>query len=150
MVFLYEPLTKRQSAVWKKPEHSSLRKVHLQKSKIETMLITSFDYKGMIHKEFVPEGFRVNRQYYLGVMQRLLARICRVRSQYKAQGSWSLLHDNAPAHKCITVRNFLASKSIQVFDHPAYTPDLSLCDYFLYPKFKMQLKLLRVDTISEI
>ena len=78
------------------------------------MLITFFDSEGMIHKEFVPEGSTVNGQYYLGMMQRLLARIRRVRPQSNAQGSWSLLHDNAPAHKCIAVRNFLASKSVQV------------------------------------
>ena len=68
------------------------------------MLITFFDSQGMIYKEFVLKGSTVNGQYYLGVMQRLLARIRRVRRQYKAQGSWSLLHDNAPAHKC-TERN---------------------------------------------
>ena len=78
---------KRQSAVWKSRDDSPPRKVRLQKSKVKTMLITFFDSKGMIHKEFVPEGSTVNGQYYLGVMQCLLARIRRVRSQYKAQGS---------------------------------------------------------------
>ena len=102
------------------------------------MHITFFDSEGMIHKEFVPEGSTVNGQYYLGVVQLLLARIRRVRPKYKVQGSWSLLYDNALAHKCITVRNFLASKSVQVVDHPAYSPDLSLGNYFLFPKLKMQ------------
>ena len=148
--FQYELLTKRQSAVWKSPEDSPPRKVRLQKLKVKTMLITFFDSEGMIHKEFVPEGSTVNEQSYLGMMQRLLTRIRRIRLQYKAQGSWLLLHGNAPAHKCIAVPNFLASKSVKVLDHPAYSLDLSPCDYFLFPKLKMQLKGLRFDTISEI
>ena len=104
----------------------------------------------MIDKKFVPEGSTVNGQYYLGVMQRLLGRIRRVRLQYKAQGSWSLFRDNSLAHKCFAVRNFLASKSVQVLDHPAYSSDVSQCEYFLIPKLKIQLKGLRFDTISEI
>ena len=74
----YEPLTKRQSVVGKSPEDSPPRKVCLQKSKVKTMLITFFDSEGIIHTELVSEGYTVNGQYYLGVMQRLLARIRRV------------------------------------------------------------------------
>ena len=85
--FQYEPLTKWQSAVWKYPEDSPPRKVRLQKSKVKTMLFTFFDSKGMIDKEFIPEVSTVNGQYYLGAMQCLLARIRRVRPQYKVQGS---------------------------------------------------------------
>ena len=136
--------------LFEKAQNSLPRKVRLQNSKVKTMPITFFDSGRMIHKAFVPKGSTVNGQYYLGVMQHLLARIRRVRPQYKARGSCSLLHDNAPAHKCIFVRNFLASKSVQVLDHPAYSPDLSPCDYFLFAKLKMQLNGLRFDTISEI
>ena len=62
--FQYEPLTKRQSAVWKSPEDSPPRKVRQQKSKVKTMLITFFDSEGMIHKEFVPKRSAVNGQYF--------------------------------------------------------------------------------------
>ena len=42
-------------------------------AKIE--IITFSDSEGVIHKEFALEGSTVNKQYCLGVMQRLLARI---------------------------------------------------------------------------
>ena len=61
--FQYEPLTKRQSEVWKSPEDSPPRKVRLQKSKVKTMLITFFDSEGMIYKEFIHEGSTMNGQY---------------------------------------------------------------------------------------
>jgi len=39
------------------------------------MLVIFFDWQGVIHKEFVPEGETINAAYYKGVMERLLNRI---------------------------------------------------------------------------
>jgi hypothetical protein len=36
------------------------------------------------------------------------------------------------------------------FYHPAYSPDLSLPDYFLFPKLKMKLKELHFVDVAEI
>ena len=104
------------------------------------MLITFFYSNGLIHRKFIPTGQTVHGDFYFAVMKRLVARIARIRPQYREQGSWWLLHDNAPAHNCIKVRNFLASKSVQVIDHPPYSPYLAPCDYFLFPKLELQLK----------
>ena len=56
---------------------------------------------------------------------------------------WSgvhLLHDNASSHKCEVVRSFLASENVKVLNHPSYSPDLSLCDFFfLFPRLKKML-----------
>jgi hypothetical protein len=43
------------------------------------MLIILFDFQGVLHKEFVPEGKTVDAQFYKGVMNRLLKRIQLVR-----------------------------------------------------------------------
>lgn len=110
------------------------------------MLITCFDSEGLIHKKFVFEGFTVNQQCYLRVMQRWLARIRRVRLHYKVQSSWWLLHVNAPSHKCIAVRNFLTTKSVRVLEKPTYSPDMWPYDWFV-PQTE---KGLWYDTISVI
>jgi len=34
-----------------------------------------FDAEGVIHREFVPEGQKVNAEFYVGVLNRLLKRI---------------------------------------------------------------------------
>ena len=55
---------------------------------------------------------------------------------------WSgvhLLHDNTPSHKCEVVKSFLASEKVKVFNHPSYSPDLSPCDFFLFPRLKKML-----------
>ena len=48
-------------------------------------------------------------------------------------------HDNASSHKCEVVKSFLASEKVKVLNHPPYSPDLSPCDFFLFPRHKKML-----------
>jgi len=102
--FQYDPETKRQSAEWKSKNSPQTKKTRKVPSKIKTMLITFFDSKGIIHKEFVPPGQTVTGDYYLEVLKRLMAKIRRIRPEYQDSESWSLLHDNAPSHNSLIVR----------------------------------------------
>ena len=55
---------------------------------------------------------------------------------------WSgvhLLHDSAFFHKCEVVKSFLASEKVKVLNRPPYLPDLSPCDFFLFPRLKKML-----------
>lgn len=148
--FQYEPLTKRQSAEWVGAEDQRPKKLRLQKSRVKTLLTVFFDSKGIIHKEFTPQGQTITGQYYLGVLDRLLKRITRVRPEYREQGSWRLLHDNAPAHKCRIVKEFLAKRGVVVLEHPPYSPDLAPADFWLFPKLKLAMKGEHYESIEEI
>jgi hypothetical protein len=92
----------------------------------------------------------VNGQFYLGIMERLLKWICRVRPEFHNSKEWSLLHDNAPAHTVGVVVRFLARKQVTVLHHPSYLPDLAPANFFLFPKLKSQLKAKRFQDISII
>ena len=45
-----------------------------------------------------------------------------------------LLHDNGPAHKSLTVAQFLKSEKVNVLSHPPFSQDLALCDFSLFQK----------------
>ena len=62
------------------------------------------------HKEFLPEGKRVNAEFYKGVMDRLLKRIQRVHPAAFCSRDFFLLHDNAPVHKPASICQFLTEK----------------------------------------
>ena len=51
-----------------------------------------------------------------------------------------LHHDNTPCHTAVSINEFLAEKSIPVVPQPPYLPDLSRCDFFLFPLLKNHLK----------
>ena len=50
------------------------------------------------------------------------------------------MHDNAPAHRALATQKKLAYLDFQCLDHPAYSPDLALSDYRLFPGLKKQLE----------
>ena len=50
-----------------------------------------------------------------------------------------LLHDNASSHKCEVVKSFLAFEKVKVLNHLPYSPDLSPCVFFLFPRLKKML-----------
>ena len=56
-----------------------------------------FDYRGVVHQEFLSYGCTVNKEYYLEVMHRLREAIRRKRPELWKNNSWLLHHDNAPA-----------------------------------------------------
>jgi hypothetical protein len=148
-VFQYDPETKRQSTQWTSKISPRPKKFRLQNSKIKTMLITFSDKQGVTHKEFVPEGQRVNSAFYVEVIGRLLNRISEVRSQFRAEGSWFLLHDNAPSHSALVVKTFLTKHGAET-SHPPYSPELASPDFFLFATVKTALKGKRFQDVEDI
>ena len=63
--------------------------------------------------------------------------------------NWLLHHDNAH-HTSLLVRKFLTKNNTLMMPQPPYSPDLALCDFFLFPKLKRPMKGRRYATIEEI
>lgn len=38
-------------------------------------------------------------------------------------------YDNAPCHSSRFVKDYLINSKLKILDHPAYSPDLSICDF---------------------
>ena len=62
------------------------------------------------------------------------------------------MHDNAPAHTAYDVREFLDRKNIDilVLSHPAYSPDLAPCDFWLFKDLKRPLRGRRFSNNNEL
>ena len=70
-----DPDKKRQSHQWKNVSLSRPKKGSMQCSQVKVMLITFFDYQGMVHHEFVPRGQTVNQHFYKEVLTHLVNKI---------------------------------------------------------------------------
>ncbi len=135
----YDPSTKCQTREWVRPGESCGTKVRASKSKVKAMLIVFFYARGIIHHEFVPPNTTVNKEFYKEVLKRLLSQMrCACEELYDSRG-WFLLHDNTLAHIAIIIQQYLAKRGVICLSHPSYLPDLSLPDYFLFPKLKMPM-----------
>ncbi len=82
---------------------------------MKTMLVTFFDCRGLIHKEFVSTGEIVNVNFYKDVLDHLIKRIDRARPDLCASGDCFLQHDNALAHNAASIHQFLPQKILQSF-----------------------------------
>jgi transposase len=114
------------------------------------MLVIFFDCEGSVHQEFVPPGQTVNQHYYLEVWKRLREQVHRKRPERWRNQDWVLHHDNAPAHTALSVQRFLAAKNMAVVPHPPYSPHLTPCDFFLFPRMKSKRKWRRFQDVTEI
>ena len=121
----------------------------MQKSKLKTTLICFFEQEGIVHREFVPPGMTVNADFYCDVL-RLCENVRRKSLQKWQNQNLIIHHDNAPAHRSFKFSQFLAKNNMTVIPHPPYSPDLTPCDFFLFPKLKLRMKGRRFDTNEEI
>ena len=64
----------------------------------------------------------------------------------RQKSSFTLHHDNAPAHTAAATKEFLASEGAQLMSHSPCSPDLAPCDFFLFPHVKKQLRGTRYDS----
>jgi hypothetical protein len=85
---------------------------------------------------------RLNAEFYEGVMDRLLKRIQRVRPAAFCCRDFFFFHDNAPAHKAASVRQFLTpQKMLQPFLTPP--PVISIfisARLFAFPQVENEVK----------
>ena len=70
-VYGYDVETKAQSSQWKHTESPRPKKARQVRSNVKVLLTVFFDYHGVVHPEFLPQGRTVNKEYYLEVMRRL-------------------------------------------------------------------------------
>ena len=103
-----------------------------------------------MHKEFVPSGQTVNGMFYCEVLRRVRESVRRKRPAMWKNGDKLLHHYNAPAHTSLVVRAFLTKNNMTTVPHPAYSPDLAPCDFYVFPKMKLRLKGWHFLSIEEI
>ena len=98
-----------------------------------------FDSKGPVLQILVPKGSSVTGKFYRESVLTHLVDFYQKRRPHTRVHSIKLLHDNAPAHKSATVHEYLKESGLDVLDHPPYSPDLSPCDFCLFPRLKEML-----------
>ena len=77
---------------------------------------------------------------YLDIIRRLRHEVRRKRPEIWRNISWFLLHDNAPAHRSVSVKDFLAKNNMTAPKHSPQSPDLDAADCYSFPRLKSALK----------
>ena len=81
---------------------------------------------------------------------RLLRQKMRQRRGFSEGQVIRLHHDNAPPHTAHATAQYLAQNDFQVVPHPAYSPDIAPCDFYLFGALKAALAGRHFESTSAI
>jgi hypothetical protein len=99
---------------------NSSKRAHMLKSQMKITIIT-FNIKGTVHYEFISQGQTVNQVHYVEILKRLNEAV-HITSPELWLNNRILLHDDAPAHKELSVKQFLAQKFVTGMEHLSHSP----------------------------
>jgi len=74
----------------------------------------------------------------------------RKRPEIWTANRWFLLHDNAPAHRSVLAKYFVAKNSMTKLERPPYSSDLDPADFYLFSRIKSALKWWRSSDATDI
>ena len=98
-----------------------------------------FNSSGPVVQVPCPSGHTVTGRFYKNSVLKKGKGYYNKKRPSKGRSGVHLLRDNASSHKCEVVKSFLASEKVKVLNHPPYSPDLSPCGFFLFPRLKKML-----------
>ena len=138
-IYHFQPDSKARNKVWVSPEGD--RPVIARHCKASNRMLYAifFDSKGPVLQIPVPKGSSVTGKFYRESVLTQLVDFYQKRRLRTGVRGIKLLHDNAPAHKSATAQEYLKESGLDVLDHPPYSPDLSPCDFLLFPRLKEML-----------
>ena len=114
------------------------------------MFTVFFNYSGPLVVDILPQDTTMTATYYV---QNVLSQVKSAINEKRPKVSTSrtlLLHDNAGPHKARATTQSLRELGIQVLPHPAYSPDLAPCDFWLFPILKDRLAGRKFDRIQDL
>ena len=92
----------------------------------------------------------MNKKIYLDILRHLRDAVRRKRPEKRRTNSWFLLHDNAPAHRSVLVKDFLAKNNLTTLEHLPYSPDVTTAYFSPVPRPKSALKRRRFRVVVHI
>ncbi len=143
--YQYDPETKRQASQWLAPgePHPSHPRRNISVKKI--MLVAFFDFKGMVHFEFI-RGGTVDTGTFIQILGHF-----RDALRTKRPRQVCYLHmDNAPAHGSRDTQLHLLLSGQRVVDHPPLSPDMSPCDVWLFSRIKHNIRGIQFPSLDAL
>ena len=99
------------------------------------MATVFWDAKGVITLDFLPKRSTITGVYYADLLDQLRTAI-REKSRGKLSKGVLLQQENARVHTCKVAMDAVERNGYELIPHPAYSPDLSPSDFFLFPNLK--------------
>jgi histone-lysine N-methyltransferase SETMAR len=113
----------------------------------KVMLSLWFDISGIVHFELLPDGATITAASYCKQLERLDNKLKEVRP---GREKVYYLHDNARPHIAKLTRQKILDLGWETLPHPAYSPDISPCDYHVFRSLQNHLEGMTFDSRDHV
>ena len=138
-VHMFEPQRRADNKQWKRKDQNRPCIARRTISSKNMLYAIFFNSSRPVVQVPCPSGHTVTGWFYKNSVLKKVKGFYNKKRPSKGWSGVHLLHDNASSHKCKVVKSFLASEKEKVLNPPPYSPDLSLCEFFLFPRLKKML-----------
>ncbi len=148
--YLIEPRTRLGNLQWLRKGEDRAQVPRQPRNCKKVLLIPFFDRNGLVHWEYFIDQ-TVTKELFKPLLQRVRESLeirCLWLLSRRVAPEYKLHMDNAPAHRSYLVRDALADMNWPRMKHPAYSPDLSPADFFLFPLIKRALRGRKFPTVE--
>ena len=136
---MFEPQRRADNKQWKRKDKKRPCIAKRTISSKNMLYAIFFNSSGPVFQVPCPSGHTVTGRFYKNSVLKKVKEFYNKKRPSKGLSGVHLLRDNASSHKCKVVKSFLASEKVKVLNHPSYSPDLSPCDFILFPRLKKML-----------
>ena len=106
------------------------------------MVIVAVKFDGAYYQEILDRNETVNSTRYIAFLDKMMRYFQSPMAMSRCiSTSWEscyLQHDNARPHKSHATEAFLEQNRCKLVAQAAYSPDLNICDRFIFPKLEME------------
>lgn len=148
-IHYYTPESKEQSKQWMRKGEKAPVKAKTTKSAEKVMATVFWDCQGILLVDYLEKGKSITGLYYAGLLHNLNDEICNNRRGIEKK-KVLFLQDNASPHKAAVSMAKLHELRYEIIEHAPYSPDLSPCDFFLFPQLKKNLAGRRFESNEEV
>ena len=139
LMHMFESQRKADNKQWKRKDKKCPCIAKRTISSKKLLYAIFFISSGPVVQVPCPSVHTVTSRFYKNSVLKKVKEFYNKKRPSKGWPGVHLLHDNASSHQCEAVKSFLASEKVKVLNHPPYSPDLSPCDFFLFPRLKKML-----------
>jgi histone-lysine N-methyltransferase SETMAR len=114
------------------------------------IMATDFwDTESILLIDYKDKGVTITGEYYARLLEQLKEAV-KEKRRGKCSKGVLLLHDNAPVHMSNVAMKAMHKCGFQMLNYPPYSPDLALCDYYLFPNMKKDLRGKKFESDEEV
>lgn len=96
-------------------------------------LIFALNFSGQCYFELLEDGGSINSERYIQFIENAIDSFQLNNVQLHSM-LW--MHDNARPHNAHLTRDYVAEKGLKLLPQPAYSPDVNLCDRYVFRNFE--------------